>query len=90
MNMLLKAQKGLKSIYWTNTDGFTAESYTLQLLTHFNTIKEHGEPMMEDMKNRYFHQSCYRKTGSLHTVTWIELFKAIFLNIWIHGPFMRP
>ena len=38
--MLLKAQQGLKPIHWTNAASFTAESYTMQLLTHFSNINE--------------------------------------------------
>ena len=83
--MLLKAQKGLKSIHWTNAAGFTAESYTMQLLAHSNTINDQGVLLIEDMKNCYFHESCYRKTDSLHSVTWIDMFKDSLLDnmdIW--------
>ena len=86
MHMLLKAQKGLKPIHWTNAAGFTAESYTMQLLAHFNTIKDYGVLLMEeDMKNCYFHESCYRKPDSLPSVTWIDMFKDSLLDnmdIW--------
>ena len=80
--MLLKIQKGLKSIYWTNAAGFTAESYTMQLLAHFNTINGYCETLTEDMKNHYLHESCYRKTDFLPSVTWIDMFKnGLLVNI---------
>ena len=67
--------QGLKSIHWTNSASFTAEAYTMQLLTHFNTIDEYGEPMSEEAKCRQLHESCYRKSNTLSQVTWIDMFK---------------